>query len=116
MSIPAAASNSVSPSTRTCPASGSTSPATMLSTLVLPAPEGPNSTVSPASATIRQAISVPPSRLARSRSKDMQPPARAPRDKLGGEQRAQREQHRDAGEAQHLPLATRQLQRGIDGE
>ena len=46
--MPWAASNKVSPSIRTWPASGRTSPASTLSSMLLPAPEGPTTTARPA--------------------------------------------------------------------
>src|SRR3569623_2585486 len=113
--MPDAASNSVSPSTRTCPASGRNRPAIMLSTLVLPTPDGPNSTVSPSAASKRQATSLSPSRRVTSTSKDMQPPARPPREQLGSDQGGERQRDRDRRQPPHQCVAAGRLERGVDG-
>ena len=87
-----APSNSVTPPTRMCPRSGLSSPATMLSTLVLPTPDGPNSTVMPSPAL--QCAARRRCRRAASRRRGqsaMDSPRRAPpREQLGRDQRRQR--------------------------
>ncbi|CCC05713.1 unnamed protein product [Sordaria macrospora k-hell] len=107
----------VTPPTRTCPAAGRNNPATMLSTLDLPTPDGPNSTVSPLSCPssgTTAPTTASPSRTVTSMSKDMPTPAAAPRQRFGQDQRDQRQRHRHAGKPHDAGLATRHLQRAVD--
>ena len=60
--MPPSSSNSTSPPTAIRPLSGFNRPATMLSTLVLPAPDGPNRAVSPGPARRVSVIVASPSR------------------------------------------------------
>src|SRR3546814_4789742 len=61
----------------------------MLSTLVLPTPDGPNSTVSPSPASKAAPTCTSPSRRVTSTSKDMGAPPAAPRQRLARDQRSE---------------------------
>src|SRR3546814_6407541 len=65
----------------------------MLSTLVLPTPDGPNSTVSPSPASKAAPTCTSPSRRVTSTSKDMGAPPAEPRQRLARDQRHRSEEH-----------------------
>src|SRR3546814_4828002 len=92
------------PYTTRCRSSGLSSPAIMLSTLVLPTPDGPNSTVSPSPASKAAPTCTSPSRRVTSTSKDMGAPPAAPRQRLARDQRHQRQRHRDHRQPEHLEI------------
>src|SRR3546814_14417366 len=86
--------------------------------LVLPAPDGPNSAVSPGPAVKCAAMTRSPRRRVTSISIAMPLPLamRAADEPFGEDQRAEREHNREQREARHHRLAARHLQRRIDGE
>src|SRR5690554_2065676 len=120
-----APSNSTRPSTLIWPERGRTSPAIALSTLVLPAPDGPTRATMRASSSIRTRRSNPPRRSWMSRLSTghalqesswlVLRAALAPPQPLRGKQRRQRDGDRDRRQAPDRRLAARHLHQAVDG-
>src|SRR5262245_34239976 len=100
------------------PRCGSISPAIMLTTEVLPAPERPNSAVTRASVSNATSRSRAPTLRATSIRSifALSRLRRAPREELRREQRCQRHCYRDEAEPQRLQIAVRNLRIGVDGK
>src|SRR5690606_15520732 len=127
-SMPRALSNSARPSTSIRPERGLTSPAMALSTVVLPAPEGPTSATTRALSSIRTSRSKRPRRSWMSRLSIGLPPAvrgswlvsfatpavLAPHQPLRGQQRQQRDRHRHQRHPPDPELAAGDLHQLVD--
>src|SRR5918994_6396281 len=115
--IPAAESNSTVSSCKMRPRSGVTSPAIMLTSVVLPPPTGPNRAVIPLFPSKRTTSAKSPSRFSASTdniSFSVETRAGAPRQPFGGNQRRERDDNGDNDKPACGAFATRHLQEGID--
>src|SRR5512143_2477136 len=115
-SMPAAASNSVSPSSTMRPRSGASSPLIMLMMLVLPAPDGPNNAVAPPSLSKAARSTKSPSCFPTSTdniSRPMKPRGGAPRKPFRRQQRAKRNDDRDDDQLEGGGVAARHLRQRV---
>src|SRR6185295_4465499 len=108
-------SSSTTPSISTCASSAASSPATMLTSVVLPQPERPNRPTTPEVETSIATSSVNPSRRFSARMLNMlalapQQPLHAPRDELGDQQADQAERERNCRKPRGERVAVRRLQ------
>src|SRR5438477_10232171 len=100
------------------PRSGLTSPAIMLTRLVLPEPDGPNRAVTRLSVSNRAAIANSPSCFSTSTlstwSASVQPRAGASREPFGGDKRDKRNRDCDDDKPKRRRVAARHLRIGVD--
>src|SRR5947207_267444 len=105
-------SNSTVSASMMRPRSGAIRPAIMLTSVVLPAPEGPNKAVTPAALAKRAAIEKPPSRFSTSTASisfSVEAHAGAAGEPFGDHQRRERNRDRD----QHQPARRRVAARAL---
>src|SRR6476660_10036612 len=115
---PDALSNSTVSSSRIRPRSGVIRPAIMLTTDVLPAPEGPNKAVAPLCASKRAAREKSPSCFSTSTdsmSLSVETRASAAGEPFGGDERHQRDYDGDDNKPARGAFAAGYLHEGIDG-
>ena len=117
-SMRAALSNSTSSSSAMRPRSGLSSPAIMLMTLVLPAPDGPNSAVAPLSLANATSSANSPSCFSTWTDEHRQLPCkrcrRAPREPFRGDQRRKRDDDRNDHQLERGGVAARHLRERVD--
>src|ERR1700724_2310033 len=114
----AAESNSTVSSIAMRPRSGATSPEIMLTSVVLPAPEGPNTAVTPLPVWKRARREKSPSRFSTSSASILFPVeahAGAARKPLRGDQRGERDRNGHQHETPRRRVAVGRLGEGIDG-
>src|SRR5471032_2003234 len=114
---PPAESNKSLPLHAMRPRSGATSPAAILTIVVLPEPEGPNSAVTPSAASNFAAIVNSPSCFSTSTlsiSAPVQPHAGAAREPFGANERDQRDHDCDQHQPPGRGVPVRDLRVGID--
>src|SRR5512144_1313929 len=116
--VPLRESSSTTPSISTCASSAASSPATMLTSVVLPQPERPNRPTTPEVETSIVTSSVNPSRRFRARMLNMrssapEQPLHATRDQLGEQQADQAERERDGRKPRSEHVAVWRLQRRV---
>src|SRR5262245_51820403 len=106
------------PPTEMRPNSGCASPAIRFSTVDLPAPERPNSAVTPLPVAKAASRAKLPMRQRTSNSSIAAGGAHvgAAQEELGGHQRGKREQDGEDAQPHRLRIAARHLREGIDGE
>src|SRR5262249_31662620 len=111
------ASNSTTPSNAMCPRSGRTRPAIMLAIVVLPAPDEPNSAVTPPAASNLASSVKSPSRFPTSSANillSVDARVGKPREQFGCDKRQQREDDSDDHQPQCGGIARWRLRIGID--
>src|SRR6185437_7437008 len=116
-SMRASPSNRTSPSSLIWPRSGLSSPAIILMTLVLPAPEGPNKTVAPLSlANDALSVNAPSvfSIFIVSTSLSVQPRGGAARQPFRCDKRGERDDHGDGHQRERGAIAARHLRERVD--
>src|SRR5271156_4129651 len=116
--MPAAASNSTVSSSLIEPRSGVSSPAIILTTEVLPAPDGPNRAVAPRAAWNRTLSFSAPSCFSTSTVSTLSFPVEAyggaPCEPLRGDQRRERQHDRHHDQPARFLVAARDLRQGVD--
>src|SRR5580704_2581773 len=113
-----AESNSTAASIAIRPRSGATNPAIMLTSVVLPAPEGPNTPVTPFPLWKRALREKSPSRFSTSTSSMLFPVeahAGAPRQPFGRHQRGERDHDRHQHQPPGRRIAVGYLSESVDG-
>src|ERR1700730_4909228 len=111
-------SNSTVSSIAMRPRSGASSPEIMLTSVVLPAPEGPNTAVTPLLVAKRALREKSPSRFSTSTASMLFPVeahAGAARQPFGRYQRGKRDRDRHEHQARRLRVAVGHLGEGVDG-
>src|ERR1700722_11257728 len=111
-------SNSTVSSIAIRPRSGATKPAIMLTSVVLPAPEGPNTAVTPFPVSNRAHREKSPSRFSTSTPSILFPVeahAGAPRKPFGRHQRGERDRNRHQHQTASRRIAVGHLGEGVDG-
>src|SRR5215470_3149048 len=118
-STPAAESNKARPAMAMRPASGRSSPASMLTRVVLPAPERPNSASTPVAGSTASAAKVKLPRVFRTESSSIlatNTVVDAPRQRLRGDERDEGEDQGDDREPERGDVAGGLLGQGVDGD